>query len=121
MCVGGGGLRREAGLAVSADLSPHDDHALDNPRLAVDERGGDLRRALAPVRAHKDSDSRSGPRHTSDVWIVPSESLRYIPVVSPSSALEAARKLGLSKVKVATPVEPSRDLVSFTSGTAGSG
>ena len=43
------------------------------------------------------------------------------PVVSPSSALAAARKDGLSKVKVATPVEPSRDLVSFTSGMHGSG
>ena len=43
------------------------------------------------------------------------------PVVSPSSALAAARKEGLSKVKVATPVEPSRDLVSLTSGMHGSG
>ena len=38
-------------------------------------------------------------------------------MVSPSSALAAVRKEGLSKVKVATPVEPSRDRVSFTSGT----
>ena len=42
-------------------------------------------------------------------------------MVSPSSALAAVRKEGLSKVKVATPVEPSRDRVSFTSGTHGSG
>eukprot|EP00320_Phaeocystis_rex_P019903 CAMPEP_0119057076 /NCGR_PEP_ID=MMETSP1178-20130426/1606_1 /TAXON_ID=33656 /ORGANISM="unid sp, Strain CCMP2000" /LENGTH=157 /DNA_ID=CAMNT_0007037873 /DNA_START=251 /DNA_END=721 /DNA_ORIENTATION=+ len=58
---------------------------------------------------------------TSVVVTVPSESFRYMPVVSPSSALAAARKEGLSNVNVATPVEPSRDLVSFTSGTHGSG
>ena len=42
-------------------------------------------------------------------------------MVSPSSSEAAAKKLGLSKVKVATPVEPSRERVSFTSGTHGSG
>lgn len=105
----------------TAHLSPHDDHALDNPWLAVDERGSDLRSVRAPFRARETRHAWNGLRRTSDVWIVPSESFRYMPVVSPSSALEAARKLGLSNVNVATPVVPSRDLVSFTSGTAGSG
>lgn len=87
---------------------------------------------------------------TSDVFIVPSLSLRNIPkkirvdgcqawrlgarlassgkaysaaapVVSPRSWVAAARKLGLSNVNVATPVDPSRERVSDTSGTTGSG
>lgn len=55
------------------------------------------------------------------VLSVPSSSLRYMPVVSPRSADSERRKLGPSKVKVATPVVPSRERVSFTSGTTGSG
>ena len=44
-----------------------------------------------------------------------------MPVVSPSASEAADRKVGLSKVKVATPVVPSRERVSDTSGTTGSG
>merc|ERR1712070_902252 len=60
-------------------------------------------------------------RLTSFVLMTPSSSFRYMPVVSPSSCELAARKLGLSKVKVATPVLPSTERVSLTSGTTGSG
>ena len=58
---------------------------------------------------------------TSLVLSVPSASFRYIPVVSPSSVVPIARNDGLSNVNVATPVVPSRERVSFTSGTTGSG
>lgn len=58
---------------------------------------------------------------TSEVFMVPSESFRYMPVVSPRASVAASRKLGASKVNVATPVDPSFERVSDTSGTHGSG
>ena len=87
--------------------------------MRVRSRGGQARSAAsAPTRAraiwHGQLARLIAPPRTS-------LSLRYMPVVSPSSWEAAERNDGLSNVKVATPVLPSRERVSETSGTHGSG
>ena len=56
---------------------------------------------------------------TSTVESVPSSSTKNIPVMSPSP-LSASKTEGSLKTKDAVPEEPSRALVSLTSGTVGS-